>query len=1498
MKKIGLLFLCIAMFFTIVVPAFAEEFVEIGDVIEEVSEEELTEELPEVEDEVELMATVDSGVCGDNLTWTLDGEGTLTISGTGDMMEWTSVSAVPWNDCRVDIVKVIIEHGATTIGNFAFCDCTALADIDLPEGLKTIGRQSFAGCNRLKYVVVPDSVTAIDEFAFYGCSNLEEITIPFVGKSKTETNCLRMFGYIFGYTTSNKEGTVEQYYCHPNDSSIMHTGYYYIPSTLKKVTVTTEIEIPDNAFNNCTMLEEVTLGRATTAIGNHAFRGCTGLADIAIPASVTTIGNLAFIGCTALVDIDLPEELTTIGSYAFCECKGLTSIAIPDGATRIGVAAFSGCNQLKHVVVPNSVTWIGEAAFNECNNLEEITLPFVGRSETSTGKEGVFGYIFGYKDEANALSNPVGMVLQHIASRKEDYLPYHYYYIPDSIKKVTVTNDAEIGENAFINCKMIENIELSEVTESIGDGAFKNCGNLANMRIPDSVKSIGTSAFENCTTLKMLDIGAGITTIYSDAFLGCVALTETRISDIDAWCKISFGNKTSNPTYYSNNLWLDGEIVTAVTFPEGMSVISYYVLYNCVDITDIIIPDGITEVYPSAFQGTGYYNDASNWVDGVLYIDNYVIASNSDIPANYLIKDGTTLVANSAFAGNTKLTEIIIPDSVTHIGAGAFQNTALKTVVIGDGIKEISSAAFNGCSQISTAAYRGSESDWSKVAVGAWGNTYLTDRITYDNIWLRLYDNDGEEIKKVLTQKRTRLDESIVPEREENTYTLYADQYFGEEFDPNTIFMEDSAVYVKYTANQYTYSFLNYDGSVFYEKTADYGSVITPPSDEPFRSGTKQYTYLFVDWEDYTEGMTLTEDISFEPNFEAVTNRYTYTFYDAHGKEIKKTTADYGTVITAPAAPSKDPSAQYEYTFSGWTGYTDGMRLTGNISFTPEYSQTLRKYTYKFLDADGFEMDSKTATYGSVIILPETNPEKTKTAQYSYEFYGWEGYSDGMRLTENVTFVPEYTSTINKYTYTFTDYLGIAVKEVTANYGTEIKAPLINPEKTATAQYTYVFTGWNGFETGMTLKSDMTFTPEYRSVINNYTYTFLDGDGEVFFSEEAPYGTVIKIPSGTPEKTATQEYHYIFTEWENFMEGMTLKKDITFTSLFEEEVNCYTYTFFDGDGEVFFSEEAPYGTVIVLPSEKLNVEAPYKLDYWDGFEEGMILTEDVTFEAVLSLMEYKIVVKGYDDFSVTVTYGDSFELEVPVKDRYIFKGYYTGENGEGDLVADEDGFGLEEYLYTSDIAVYPHLVLDTENKLHIQGNEIITKGEEYTYSTVFSATEDITGIEVSLTYPESLELKEVVLKDFASVTETGRIEEDGFVTVSFEAIYSDGTECVPKEEDIVPFELIFEARTESEEEKAEIVVAGGIMKGESDVNFEAMYGIEIALTEKDYIPGDITGDGVLNRNDLLRLAKHFSGFTVEIDEAASDVTGDGKVTRNDLLRLAKYFSGFDVELGK
>ena len=257
---------------------------------------------------------VDSGTCGaegdgSNLTWTLDSDGVLTISGSGDMHGYGS-SGAPWHG---RVKSAVIAEGVTSISWCAFYDCTSLTSVTIPDSVTSIGGYAFYDCRSLTSVTIPDSVTSIGDGAFSRCTSLTSVTIP---------------------------------------DSVTSIGNF--------------------AFQGCTSLTSVTIPNSVTSIGEYAFAHCKSLTSVAIPNSVTSINSSAFEDCTSLTSVTIPDSVTSIDFAAFSNCTSLTSVTIPDSVTSIGERAFFECTSLTSVTIPDSVTYIGESAFYNCTSLTDV----------------------------------------------------------------------------------------------------------------------------------------------------------------------------------------------------------------------------------------------------------------------------------------------------------------------------------------------------------------------------------------------------------------------------------------------------------------------------------------------------------------------------------------------------------------------------------------------------------------------------------------------------------------------------------------------------------------------------------------------------------------------------------------------------------------------------------------------------------------------------------------------------------------------------------------------------------------------------------------------------------------------------------------------------------------------------------------------------------------------------------------------------------------------
>ena len=535
----------------------------------------------------------------------------------------TTLEDYAFADCT-GLTSIIIPDSVTSIGDGAFSGCRSLESITIPfvgaEAGKTssdtyqypfgyiFGTSSYEGgtgvshsstyyipsslrnvtvtggnilqgafnnCSMLTSITIPDSATSIASGALNGCSALESITIPFVGAEadKTSSDTYQYpFGYIFG-TSSYEGGTgVSQDY-YSNSTSFPTSSTYYIPSSLRSVTVTGG-EILYGAFYNCSMLTSVTIPDSVTSIGSYAFRSCSGLTSITIPDSVTSIGNYVFYSCTGLTSVTIPDSVTSIGSSAFYDCDGLTSITIPDsvtsignyvfysctgltsvtignGVTSIGNYAFDGCTSLTTITIPDSVTSIGYSAFSGCSSLESITIPFVGGSAGKTSSDTYqypFGYIFGTSSYTGGTA-----VKQYYYGRSTSSTTYSTYYIPSSLRSVTVTG-GNILYGAFYGCSMLTSVTIGDRVTSIGSYAFSGCSGLTSITIPDSVTSIGSSAFEGCTSLTSVTIPDSVTSIGSYAFLNCTGLTSVTFKVTTGWYRTSSSSATSWTSLSSSSL--------------------------------------------------------------------------------------------------------------------------------------------------------------------------------------------------------------------------------------------------------------------------------------------------------------------------------------------------------------------------------------------------------------------------------------------------------------------------------------------------------------------------------------------------------------------------------------------------------------------------------------------------------------------------------------------------------------------------------------------------------------------------------------------------------------------------------------------------------------------------------------------------------------------------------------------------------------------------------
>ncbi len=397
---------------------------------------------------------------------------------------------------------------------------------------------------------------------------------------------------------------------------------------------------------------------------------------LSIPATyknlpVVAINDLAFCGYSGLTSVDIPDSVTSIGAGAFSDCDGLTAVHITDLAAWCQIdfrdnplsyaehLYLNGTEPSGEFVIPDGVTSIGKHAFFNCSGLTSVTIP---DSVTSIGD--------------SAFSGCTGLI------QIEGGVSYVDKWVIDCDTTVT-------------------SVTLRADTVGIGYRAFYDCTGLTSITIPDSVTSIGRYAFE-----------------------GCSGLTAVHITDLAAWCRIDFQIEfdsyydlyRANPLYYAKHLYLNGsELSGDLVIPDGVTTIGAGAFYSCSGLTSVTIPDSIVSIGDNAFYNCFvtaiHISDLAAWCQIDIPISAFS-GEYSGIPAYYsrslylngtevkdlVIPDGVTTIGAGAFQGCSGLTSVTIPDSVTSIGDDAFLHCFyLTSISFGKGITHIGDRSFQAC---------------------------------------------------------------------------------------------------------------------------------------------------------------------------------------------------------------------------------------------------------------------------------------------------------------------------------------------------------------------------------------------------------------------------------------------------------------------------------------------------------------------------------------------------------------------------------------------------------------------------------------------------------------------------------------------------------------------------------------------------------------------------------------------------------------------------------
>ncbi len=956
-----------------------------------------------------------------------------------------------------------------------------------------------------------------------------------------------------------------------------------------------------------------------TVIGlnNEGFMNLTGLTQVKLPATVQRFSNQCFRGTGLAGEFIFPDSITSMGDNVFSNCKSLTRVVVNENLTTLQ-NTFYGCSSLVEVKIASGTTTLSGSPFRGCSALTTV-----------------------YANEEDRL---VGSVVLPTTVTKFD----SYVFCDDtSIERIVAPGVTTIGERAFQNCTSLTDVVLPALQQFSSTYTFNGCPLLQRVELPNCTK-LGQATFQGCTALEEVLVSPSLHTLGNDCFRGDTSFKTLYTNEatkvvghvqLPATCTSGIGGFT----FYQTQ-------IERIDAPSVPSISGERAFENCKLLEEAYFPSLASMACSYAFSGCPLLR--------IVEVSPDLAGTINDCAFNSCYSLETVFQS-----GNAPVVGLVdLPAGVTKLGWGAFLNGRAIEHVVAPGVVTIENRAFKSCTILKTARFSpdlaelknngGSSSDCAinecpalvdfypstmPKATKLYAGTFVNDSSltnAFDFSGATLSDTSGSFLfsgcKKVPC---VRLPQSFSKLYDREFYNMKpgAEIHFAGNIPPFNnnypLWQGSNGAGNRYKifvdAETYPAWTNGTNGAKFTAKTAEMESE----SDYP---GIATLGYL--NYASNGQNNWLVQ----EPFYVDV------TFYDDDGTTVlgvEKTQLNTAPVWTG-ATPTKPSTAQYDYTFVGWS--TNGtavvdlatLVVSAPMSFHAVYASSTRAYniTWQWFDGGQDQSETTVVEYGN---RPEhAAVERAATETHTYTFLGWS--TDGSTILNPLPVVEgpvtygavfeekdaAATVTVRWFQDDHTTLLGTTWPD----RNSAAVAPLM-PQKESSIDTDYAFAGWS--TDGVTVLADLTvaadtdFFAVYETSVRKYTVAFVNWDESPILAQPYEYGTLaadIVRPATTPTRTADEGYTYAFTGWSPTI--VDVSGDVTYTATYTATPKTYAATFVDWDGAVLSGPtDYAVGAAVEAPADPER--KGYTFTGWTPAVSTMSAA-DTTYTATYTVNKYTI----------------------------------------------------------------------------------------------------------------------------------------------------------------------------------------------------------------------------------------------------------------------------------